>query len=114
MKFMVLNAGSSSSKISLYEFGKTLPVDPSDLLWEAKIEWHGEIADVTVKTSTGPPQQTRFKVSSHIQAVEDLIRRLWSGESAVVGSPSDISAVGHRIVHGGPQYEEPVRITPDR
>src|SRR5262245_59080011 len=92
MKILVLNAGSSSHKISLYEFGESPRNAPADRLWEAKIDWH----------ETGL-QRGRL---------EDLVRRLWSGESPVIDSPSAIDAVGHRIVHGGPRYEEPVRITP--
>src|SRR5438034_585867 len=45
-------------------------------------------------------------------AVEQLITRLWRGKSPVLRSSDDIDMVGHRIVHGGRQYEEPVRITP--
>src|SRR5207244_986479 len=81
-------------------------------LWEASMEWHGETAEVNVKNSSGITQRTRYKVSSHIEAVEDLVRTLWSGESQVITSPADVNVVGHRIVHGGQRYEEPVRITP--
>ena len=112
MKILVFNAGSSSHKVSLYEFGETLPKNPAARVWEAKMEWRGEFADVSIKSSSGTPQRIRSKVLSRVEAVEDLVRTLWSRESPVVGSPTDIGAVGHRIVHGGQRYEEPVRITP--
>ena len=112
MKILVLNAGSSSDKISLYEFGETLPEDPIDRVWEARIEWKGDMASTEVKTSSRAPQRAQTRVSSHIEAVEHSVAMLWSGESPTVASPSDIRVVGHRIVHGGQQYEEPVRITP--
>ena len=112
MKILVLNAGSSSDKISLYEFGETLPEDPIDRVWEARIEWKGDLANTEVKSSSGAPQRAQTRVSSRIEAVEHLVAMLWSGESPAVASPSDISVVGHRIVHGGQQYEEPIRITP--
>jgi len=111
MKVLVLNAGSSSHKMSLYELGETLPDNPPGRLWEAKMEWQGDIADVEVKNSSGAVQRTRDKVSSHISAVENLVATLWSGELRVVNSPADINVVGHRIVHGGQQYEDPVRIS---
>jgi len=91
MKILVLNAGSSSHKVSLYQLGENLPDDPPPPLWEAKIDWHDHIG---------------------IDAVEQLLAALWSGKSPVLRSPDDIDMVGHRIVHGGRQYEEPVRITP--
>ncbi len=91
MNILVLNAGSSSHKVSLYQLGENLPDDPLPPLWEARIDWR-----------------------DHVQtdAVEQLLITMWSGESPVLRSPDDIDIVGHRIVHGGRQYEEPVRITP--
>ena len=112
MKILVLNAGSSSHKISLFELGDTPPENPPARLWEARMEWHGEVADVEVKNSSGAAQRTRYKVSSHVEAVEDLVGALWNGESRIITSPADVHMVGHRIVHGGQRYEEPVRITP--
>src|SRR5262249_10046559 len=91
MKILVLNAGSSSHKVSLYQLGESFPDDPPPPLWEAKINWHDHIG---------------------ADAVEQLLTTLWSGKSPVLRSPGDIDIVGHRIVHGGRQYEEPVRITP--
>ena len=113
MKILVLNAGSSSDKISLYEFGETVPENPSAPLWEARMEWHGQIAEVEIKNSSGVAQRTRSSVSSRIEAVEHLVGTLWNGESRAVTSAADINLVGHRIVHGGQRYEEPVRISPD-
>src|SRR2546427_12710058 len=112
MKILVLNAGSSSDKISLYEFGETVPENPSAPLWEARMEWHGQIAEVEVKNSSGVAQRTRSSVSSRKEAVEHLVGTLWNGESRAVTSAADINLVGHRIVHGGNRYEEPVRISP--
>src|SRR5208282_6098023 len=42
MKVLVLNSGSSSQKSCLYEIGDTLPDDPPDCIWEAKIEWEDD------------------------------------------------------------------------
>jgi acetate kinase len=112
MKILVLNAGSSSDKISLFDFAENVPDDSSGHVWEGRIEWHGETADTVVRNSLGPPTRAQSRVSSRVEAVERLVATLWSGDSPVVTSPADISVVGHRIVHGGEQYEEPVRITP--
>src|SRR5439155_25398682 len=90
MKILVLNAGSSSHKVSLYQLGEKLPDDPPPPLWEAKIDWHDHIG---------------------ADAVEQLITTLWRGKSPVLRSSDDIYMVGHRIVHGGCQYEDPVRIS---
>ena len=97
----------------LYELGDALPDDPPACLWEAKIEWDGEFAASRVKRAGGSPQETQIKVSSRAEAIKHLLDDLWGGKVRVLDSPSEIDAVGHRIVHGGPDFEEPVLITPE-
>jgi len=111
MKILALNSGSSSQKTCLYEIGETLPVDPPACLWEGKIEWNGEGAEVAIKNSRGVSQRDRVKVSSRAQAVERLLSAIWQGKTQALVSASEIDVVGHRVVHGGPRHEEPVLIT---
>lgn len=113
MKILVLNSGSSSQKICLYEIGDTLPVDPPACLWEGKIEWNGAGAVALIKNSHDVARQDRVKAPSRAQAVEHLLDALWSGEARGLASASEIDVVGHRVVHGGPHHEEPVLITPE-
>ncbi len=51
------------------------------------------------------------EISSRAEATARLLDTLWKGEASAVSSPSEIDVVGHRIVHGGPTFEEPVLIT---
>ena len=111
MKILVLNSGSSSQKSSLYEIGETLPDDPPSPLWEGKIEWHDDVADAEVKTSRGVVQKDQVKVSSRAGAVEHLLGTLWDGKMRTVRSRAEIDVVGHRVVHGGPNYERPLLLT---
>src|SRR5262245_34052225 len=111
MKILVLNSGSSSQKSCLYEIGETLPCDPAACLWEGKIEWDDEAATVVVKNSHGEVRRDRIKVSSREQAVEHVVGSIWSGKALALASASEIDVVGHRIVHGGPHFENPVLIT---
>jgi acetate kinase len=113
MKILVLNSGSSSQKSSLYEIGEAPPDDPPIALWEGKIEWHGEVAEAEAKNARGTSQKDQVKVSSRLGAVEHLLGTLWGGETRAVASAAEIDVVGHRVVHGGPKYQEPVRLTPD-
>lgn len=113
MKILVLNSGSSSQKSSLYEIGETLPHDPPTPLWEGKIEWHDEIAEAEVRNAGGVTQKTQLKISSRAEAVQHLLGTLWDGKASAVASPSEINVVGHRVVHGGPKYREPVLLTPE-
>jgi acetate kinase len=111
MKILVLNSGSSSQKSCLYEIGDALPDDPPTRLWEATIEWEGEAADVEIKNADGVAQNYKTGVSSRTQALEHMLDTLWTGKASAVDSPSKIDVVGHRVVHGGPQFEDPAIIT---
>jgi acetate kinase len=108
MKILVLNSGSSSQKSCLYDIGVSLPEHPPNPVWEAKIEWNGGVADVQVKASKGITFHDQVKVASRRQALEHLFRSLWEGDARTVEKPSEIRAVGHRIVLGGHKFEEPV------
>jgi acetate kinase len=111
MKTLVLNSGSSSQKSSLYEIGESVPDNPPIPLWEGKIEWHDEVAEAEVKNARGVEQKDQVKVLSRASAVEHLLGTLWEGKTRVVRSRDEIDVVGHRVVHGGPNYEEPVLLT---
>jgi acetate kinase len=112
MKILVLNSGSSSQKSCLYEIGDVLPDDPPACLWQGKIEWQGESAQAEIKTARGFSRKERLKLSSRTQAIKHLLNTLWNGEARAVSSPTEIDVVGHRVVHGGPAFEDPVLITP--
>ena len=113
MKILVLNSGSSSQKSCLYEIGDALPADPPPCLWEGKIEWQGDTASAEIRNSQGAARKERISLTSRAQAVEYLVSTLWKGGAGAVSSPPEIAMVGHRVVHGGPHYEDPVRITPE-
>jgi acetate kinase len=113
MKILVLNSGSSSQKSCLYEIGDSVPDDPPPCRWEGKIEWDGEVAEVALKNAKGVARKERTKVGSRVEAVEQLLANLWEGEARAISAPSEIDVVGHRVVHGGPHYEDPVLITPE-
>jgi acetate kinase len=113
MKILVLNSGSSSQKACLYEIGKTLPDHPPACLWEGNIEWGNDVAAVAVKNSRGDAQKEPLQLSSRQQVVSHLLSTLTKGKAPAVASVSEIDVVGHRIVHGGAEFEVPVLVTPD-
>jgi acetate kinase len=113
MKILVLNSGSSSQKACLYEIGATLPDHPPGCLWEGKVEFGGETAAVSVKNSQGAAQKENIHATSREQVVQHLLSSLTDRKAGVLASLSEIDAVGHRVVHGGPHFEQPVAITPD-
>ena len=114
MKFLVLNSGSSSQKACLYEIGMTIPMRPPAPLWDGRIEWSGDTAAIAVKNSQGVVVlKEELPVSSREQLIRQLLRTLRDGRASAIASGSEIDAVGHRVVHGGPHFEDPIVITPD-
>jgi acetate kinase len=113
MKILVLNSGSSSQKASLYDFPGDLPREALPPLWEGKIEWEGDDAEVTVRNSTGVNVRERAHFSARAESTRQLVDTLWKGTARVINGPSEIAAAGHRIVHGGPHLRQPTLITPE-
>ncbi|SRR5260370_3557468 len=72
MKIVVLNSGSSSQKSCLYDIGKTLPEYPPAPVWEGKIEWDGNHADIQVRNSQGAHLEDRVEVASRSDAIVQL------------------------------------------
>jgi acetate kinase len=112
MKILVLNSGSSSQKSALYEISGALPVHPPTPLWQGKIEWNGDQADIQALNSSGAKVESRVQVASRSGAIKQLLDTLWDGNARAVSAPSEIDLVGHRIVHGGKEFEEATVITP--
>jgi acetate kinase len=113
MKILVLNSGSSSQKSALYEISGALPEHPPAAVWEGKIEWNANQADIQARNAQGAQLKGRVKVTSRANAIDQLLDTLWNGKLRVVSAPSEIDVVGHRIVHGGKDFEKATAITPD-
>ncbi len=113
MKILVLNSGSSSQKACLYEIGDALPENPPVPLWTGRIEWDGDTAAVTVSNSNGVVKKETLKISSRELVINDLLGTSWNGETRGIVSATEIDAVGHRVVHGGHVFQDPVLITKD-
>ncbi|MGA8541616.1 MAG: acetate kinase [Terriglobales bacterium] len=111
MKVLVLNSGSSSQKSCLYEIGDALPDDPPDCVWEGKVEWVDGRARYSVKNSHGVSVEDLASVDSRGEAITRLLQTLWSGKTLAISGPGEIDVVGHRVVHGGPQYFDPTVVT---
>jgi acetate kinase len=112
MKILVLNSGSSSQKSALYELGAELPANAPPPLWEAKIEWRGTGAagELTVRERGSPTMKKAVRVQSRGRATEQMLSLLASG-SRPIARPGELAAVGHRIVHGGPEFRVSMPVT---
>jgi acetate kinase len=111
MKILVLNAGSSSQKSCLYEITDTTAFNQiPQPLWEAKIDWthHPGKAEIRLKTAIGAETKEEVSVTSRRAVIGHILETLTN--LAVIEDFSEISVVGHRVVHGGEKYQSSVII----
>lgn len=105
MKILVLNAGSSSLKYSLFA------MDQHITLLTGLIERIGEpSAYHRYQVGEATPQTQQKSITNHQQALLDTFAMITASE---VIQDSELACIGHRVVHGGELFQQPVRITPD-
>ena len=112
MNILVLNAGSSSLKFRLFRMDSQSPSSNSETVFAGgKIERIGESdAQLTLfHGANGSSQSQRIGAESVSEAVDEIVRLL-AKPSSDSQLQIPIDAVGHRIVHGGARFSEPVRI----
>ncbi|MCJ7577074.1 MAG: acetate kinase [candidate division Zixibacteria bacterium] len=108
MKILVLNCGSSSVK---YQF---IDIDKSYVLAKGMVSRIGMSASVLVHKPHDRPEITiSGEILDHIVAVEHVIAILLSPNHGVMKDKSEISAVGHRVVHGGEKFPDSVLVDRD-
>ena len=105
MKILSINAGSSSLKFTLFELPEKEKVASG--LFE-KIGLAGSF--YTIKLN-GEKIKKEVNVPNHTVAVECLIKELL--DMGIVSSLEEIEGVGHRLVHGGEEFSEPVILNED-
>ncbi len=111
MKILVLNAGSSSLKASLYQFAQDLPRDPLIPLWRGTIDRHSaQATTLKVTTATNRSIHTETSSTDFSADLHKLLDCLWQGETQVIANISEVDLVGHRVVHGGAKYHQPILI----
>jgi acetate kinase len=116
MKILVLNAGSSSQKSCLYELNDVLPDRPLQPLWEAQIDWTHQQgkAELKVKTAKGDRLEEEIASDSRQAAISRMLETLWwRGKTQTINNLTEIDIVGHRVVHGGQDYQQSTLISPD-
>jgi acetate kinase len=109
MSILVINSGSSSLKFGLFD------AEARQALATGLIDWrvNPQQAELVIHPSEGKPIHSRVSVTDHRTAVRHAVNQLTRlsgphGEAARV-----VTVVGHRVVHGGSRFHEPVRIDGD-
>lgn len=104
-KILIINAGSSSLKYQLID------MDGEKVLAKGNAERIG-IPDSKFKhVPTGKDKvELKAQFDNHADAIKMVIDALVHPEYGVIKDMSEISAVGHRVVHGGEEFSESVII----
>jgi acetate kinase len=112
MNILVLNAGSSSLKSSFYRLtAQDLPADPVIPIWTGQISWNADQKVVLrALTATGKSVQVDRSHTTRSADIQDLLTYLWQGETQVIADMRAVDIVGHRVVHGGTKYHQPILI----
>ena len=100
-RILTINGGSSSIKFALFEAG-----EPLRRTLDGSIERIG-LPDATFAVKGSENFSRTLAVPNHTAAVNMLMD--WIEERS---ARDPLTAVGHRVVHGGPKYFEPDRINP--
>lgn len=100
---LVLNSGSSSIKFALFDAGQSpLPRTP---VWNGKVQDIGGPAPTFGETGIEPAPLLLDAQHPYLSALEHIHARVIARLGA-----RRLAAVAHRIVHGGQQYADPIRV----
>ncbi len=103
-RVLTMNGGSSSVKFAIFD-----PGSPPGRSLSGAVERVG-LPDAFLRATGGgdPGEQRPLPAADFDQAVVGLLDWLHS-----IGELERVSAVGHRIVHGGPLHTDPQLVTPN-
>ncbi|MBO4262017.1 MAG: acetate kinase [Clostridia bacterium] len=108
MKILVINCGSSSLKYQLID------METEQVIAKGLCERIGINDSVLNHTPAGKSKVViKVDLPNHEVAIREVIKALLDKEIGVISNLSEISAVGHRVVHGGEKFASSVPITDD-
>lgn len=109
MNILVINSGSSSIKYQLID------MTTEKALCSGLVERIGEgMGALTHKINPGTDTEKKFSFEqdfpTHVEGMERVVELITDAEKGVIASTRDIHAVGHRVLLGGEEIKEPVRV----
>jgi acetate kinase len=108
MKVLVVNAGSSSVKYTLFE------MNGEKRLAKGLVECIGLPEAYFSHFVFGKEEvKEACKVRNHLDAVELIIRHLMDPEDGIIKDINEIAVIGHRVVHGGSRFFDSVMVNED-
>lgn len=104
MKNLVINCGSSSLKYQLIDMKK------EEALCQGLVERIGIDGSVLTHKINEKKYVFEGNLKDHKEAINLVLETLLNEDYGAIADVNEISAVGHRVVHGGEKYSESVLI----
>ncbi len=104
MNILVLNSGSSSIKFQLFTME-----DESVTAKGSVTEIGNHNSSVKYKTDNTEVEET-VHIADHREGVHVVMNYLQGEQEGVIRNGTEVSAIGHRVVHGGEKYVESILI----
>ena len=106
MNILVMNTGSSSLKYQLFD------MENQSIIAKGNCDRIGIDGHVKHTPFNGKPVlKENMALPSHSEAINVVIKTLTSEKYGVIDCLGEISAVGHRVVHGGKRFSKSTIIT---
>ena len=103
MKVLVINSGSSSLKFTVFD------MSTQEALCKGLVERIGmEGPKLIYQRGNEGKQEQALAISNHAEALRAVCGKLVDKEAGVLGSLSEVDAIGHRVLHGGSTYTQPI------
>lgn len=104
MKILVINSGSSSLKYQLID------MENENLIAKGNCERIGINGSFIKFTHNGLKNKLDLELNNHNDAINQVLSLLTSKEYGVINSLEEITAVGHRVLHGAEIFKEAVLV----
>lgn len=104
MNILVINCGSSSLKYQLIDMTN------EDVLCKGLVERIGIEGSVLTHKINGEKFVVEEEMKDHKKALELVLEQLLHKDHGAIKSLDEISAVGHRVVHGGEKFNDSVLV----
>ncbi len=107
MKILIVNAGSSSLKYQLID------MENEKTVAKGLVERIGIPGSCLKQTVGDSKYNVEIPMNDHIEASKQMLKALTDDIHGVVKNMDEISAVGHRVVHGGEHFTQSTLIDAD-
>ena len=107
MKILVLNCGSSSLKYQL------INMDNEEVIVKGYFERIGHYDSFVTHKVNGEKYKYDVIARDHGEAIKFVLKQFTDEKYPVINSLDEISAIGHRIVHGGEKFKDSIIVDED-